>query len=588
MTKGLAALLLTLVLIMPSSSQTKSTPAQAAPAAKSQAKPQARRFPIGEGRVGSGAISAKMNVTPDLNKRLAKWKPIKVAFNAKGLSAKERQMVEKLVLASQLLENVFWRQSDPEALALYKQLSKSTNPKDVALRKFLFINGSRFDLIDENKAFVGVPGKPTVRGWYPDGITREQIEQYVKEHPDKKAEIYNVNTVVRRNGTELEGIPYHVTYREFIVPAARALREAAALSPDASFANFLRLRADALLTDDYYKSDLAWVDLKDPKVDVIMAPYENYLDEILGVKGSFGMAVLVRNEAESKKLAVYEKYIDDIQQALPLPAEDKPSKKGQPSPMEVMDTPFRTGDLLHGYQAVADNLPNDPRIHQEKGTKKIFFKNFMDARVNYVILPLARRLMDPEQAKQASGDGYLAHTLLHEISHGIGPAYSRKDGKQVDIRESMGPVFSAIEEAKADVVGMFGLIWLMDHGAIPKTQAPEFFSSYLAGNFRTMRFGVAESHGRAEMMEFNYLSEQGVYTKDASGRYHVNFDKMPQAINALAKELLEIEATGDRDRADKWFATYDKMPADLHKALDAITDIPVDVFPEYSWKIDVK
>jgi hypothetical protein len=577
MTKTLAALLLTVLFLMPASSQTKSS-----------SKSTQKKFPIGEGRVGNGAISAKMNVAKDLNQRLAKWKPVKMPFNATGLSVKEREMVEKLVLACQMLEDAYWRQSDPEGLALYKQLGKSTNPKDVALRKFLFINGSRFDLIDDNKSFVGPDAKPTTRGLFPEGMTREQIEQYVKDHPDKKAEVYNPYTVVRRNGNDLEGIPYHVAYRQFITAAATALREAAALSADKDFANFLRLRADGLMTDDYYKSDLAWVDLKDPKFDVIMAPYETYLDDTLGVKTSYGTSVLVRNEAESKKLSVYEKYIDDIQQALPLAPEDKPSKKGQPSPMEVMDAPFRTGDLLHGYQAVADNLPNDPRIHQEKGTKKIFFKNFMDARVNYVILPLAKRLMDPEQAKSASGAGYLAHTLLHEISHGIGPAFSRKDGKQVDIRESMGPIFGAVEEAKADVVGMFGLIWLMDHNAIPKTQAPEFYASYLAGNFRTMRFGVAESHGRAEMMEFNFLSEQGVYTKDASGRYHVSYDKMPAAINALAKELLEIEATGDRDRAEKWFAKYDKMPPELKQSLDAITDIPVDVFPEYHWPVAVK
>lgn len=559
---------------MSSPSQTKST--------------TKKKYPIGEGRVGSGAISAKMHVAPDLNARLAKWKPVRMPFNAAGLTAKEQQMVQKLVLACQLLEDAFWRQSDPRGLTFYKQLAKSTNPKDVALRKYLFINGSRFDLIDENKPFVGTEPMPPGRGFFPEGLTREQVEQYVAAHPDKKAEIYSGYTVVRKNGDALVGIPYHVAFREFIEPAARALREAASLSPDKAFANFLRLRADALLTDDYYKSDLAWVDLKDPKVDVIMAPYETYVDSLLGVKTSYGPAVLIRNEAESKKLAVYERYIDDIQQALPLAPEDKPSKKGQPTPMEVMDAPFRTGDMLHGYQAVADNLPNDPRIHQEKGTKKIFFKNFMDARVNDVILPLAKRLMEPEQAAQASGAGYLAHTLLHEISHGIGPAFSRIDGKQVDIRESMGPIFGAVEEAKADVVGMFGLIWLMDHDAIPKTQAPEFYSSYLAGNFRTIRFGVAEAHGRAEMMEFNFLSEHGVYTKDSNGRYHVNYDKMPPAISALTKELLEIEATGDRDRAEKWFAKYDEMPPDLKQALAAITDIPVDVFPEYHWPVTVK
>ena len=210
---------------------------------------------------------------------------------------------------------------------------------------------------------------------------------------------------------------------------AKALREAAALSPDPAFANFLRLRADALLTDDYYKSDLAWLDLKDPKFDVIFAPYETYLDDLLGVKTSYGASVLIRNEEESRKLAVYQKYVPEIQDALPLAAADRPSKRGHLTPMEVMDAPYRAGDLRHGYQAVADNLPNDPRIHQEKGTKKIFFKNFMDARVKYVILPIAQKLMPPDQAAKASGEGYLAGTLLHEICHELGPAFARRNGE---------------------------------------------------------------------------------------------------------------------------------------------------------------
>src|SRR6202011_3693076 len=194
---------------------------------------------------------------------------------------------------------------------------------------------------------------------------------------------------------------------------AKALREAAALSDDKAFANFLNLRADALLSSDYYKSDLAWLDLKDPKFDVIFAPYETYLDDLLGVKTSYGASILIRNEEESRKLAVYQKYVPDIQDALPLEAADRPSKRGQLTPMEVMDAPYRAGDLRYGYQAVADNLPNDPRIHQEKGSKKIFFKNFMDARVNYVILPVARKLMAPSQAAKVTGEGYLYGTLLH-------------------------------------------------------------------------------------------------------------------------------------------------------------------------------
>jgi Peptidase family M49 len=380
------------------------------------------------------------------------------------------------------------------------------------------------------------------------------------------------------------GRPYHEVYRPFLEPIAKALREAAALSDDKAFAEFLRERADALLIDDYYKSDLLWMDLKDPKFDVIFAPYETYLDEVLGVKTSYGAAVLIRNEAESQKLAMYQQYVPDIQDALPLAAEDRPSKRGHATPMEVMDAPFRAGDLRHGYQAVADNLPNDPRIHQEKGSKKIFFKNFMDARVKYVVLPIAKKLMRTDQAQKASGEGYLAAVLLHEISHGLGPAFARKGGGQMDIREAIGPVFSGLEEAKADVVGMFGLKWLVDRGVLSKDRLEEYYASYVAGIFRTLRFGTAEAHGLAEMMEFNYLSQEKAITRDgATGRYVIDYARMPGALAQLAKELLEIEATGDRVRAENWFKRYDVMPAELKTALDKANDVPVDIDPIFAF-----
>ena len=315
---------------------------------------------------------------------------------------------------------------------------------------------------------------------------------------------------------------------------------------------------------------------------MIFAPYETYLDNLLGVKTSYGAAILVRNEAESQNLAKYQKWLPDMQDALPLAAADRPSVNGHVTPMEVMDAPFRTGDLRHGYQAVADNLPNDPRIHQEKGTKKIFFKNFMDARVKEVILPLAARVMDPAQAKRASAEGYLAWVVMHEISHGLGPAFARRDGKQLDIREAIGAIYSGLEEAKADVVGMLGLDWLIDHGVLSKDRRQEYYASYVAGIFRTVRFGTGEAHGRAEMMEFNYLSEQGAIVQQGD-RYRVDYAKIAAAIARLAKELLEQEATGDRARAEAWFAKYDKMPATLKTALDGAKDVPIDVDPTFSF-----
>jgi hypothetical protein len=544
-------------------------------------KPKTSR--VMTGSAAKGAASAGMQVAPDLDQRLARFRRVRMPFQSAGLTSREQKLVQKLVDASRYLEEIFWRQIDPEALTIYQSLASSKNPKDQRLRRYVWINASRFDLLDLNKPFVGTAPMPTGRAFYPQGLTREQIEQYVKDHPEKKAEIYSPTTVVRWHGDQLEGLPYHIAYRSFLEPAARYLREAATLSADPAFANFLRLRADALLSDDYFKSDLAWLDLKDPKFDIIFAPYETYDDGLLGVKATYGAAVLIRNSKESQKLAMFQKYVADIQDALPLSPEDRPSKRGLETPMEVMDAPYRAGDLRHGYQAVADNLPNDPRVHEQKGSKKIFFKNFMDARVNFVILPVAKRVLRPEQAVKVSGEAYLLATIMHEMAHGLGPAFARTAAGKTDIREAIGPIFGGLEEAKADVVGMFGLKWLMDHDALPKEKLEEYYASYVGGIFRTVRFGAAEAHSQAELMEFNYLSERGAIQREPSGRYSIDYARMPQALADLAKELLEIEATGDRERAEGWFKKYGVMPPELQSSLKSAANVPVDIDPIFSF-----
>jgi hypothetical protein len=526
--------------------------------------------------------------TENIAAQLAKFRPVQMPFSTAGLTAREVAMVRKLVEAGQDLESIFWRQSDLEGLAIYQTLANCPGATEKQIHHYLLINGNRYDLLEGNKPFLANTVYEPGHELYPAGVSRKEIEDYVAAHPAKKAEIYNPWTVVKRSGKELVGVPYHVEYKAWLVPAAKALRDAAALSDDKAFASFLRLRADALLTDDYYKSDLAWVDLDNHKFDVIMAPYETYLDDLLGVKTSYGVAVMIRNPVESAKLTMYKQYAAAIQDALPIPAADRPSNAGHPTPMEVMDTPYRSGDLRHGYQAVADNLPNDPRIHAEKGTKKIFFKNFMDARVSYVVLPIGKLLMREDQASLASMDGYLAVVVMHEMSHGLGPAYARVNGKQADIRESIGPIYSGLEEAKADIVGLYGLDYLMNKGVLPKSRARDYYASHVAGIFRTVRFGVAEAHAKAEMMEFNYFVEQRAITRDASGRYAIDFVKFPVAVASLAKELLEIEATGNRARAEGWFKKYGTMPADLTAALSKTGSVPVDIDPITSFGENVK
>jgi hypothetical protein len=516
----------------------------------------------------------------DYGPQLAKFREVNMPYDASALTPKQQQMVAKLLQATRLLDELFWEQSDPEGLKLYRSLAGSSKPQDQQLRRMLMINGGRYDLISENAAFAGAPPKPPGANLYPADLTQTELNAYVAKHPEQKAALYDSWTVVRRKGAVLEAIPYHVAYAAQLAPITQALRAAAELSDDAAFANFLRMRAAALLTDDYFQSDLAWLDLKNPQFDVIFAPYETYIDGFLGVKTSYGAAVLIRNDAESRKLEAFQKFVPAIQEALPLPAADRPSKQGHSIPMEVMETPLRGGDLRHGYQAVADNLPNDARVHEQKGSKKIFFKNFMDARTNNVILPMARSLISAAQAGLATAEGYLTFVLMHEVSHGIGPAFARTASGKQDIRAAIGASFSALEEAKADIVSLYAVRWLADHGHYDKAKLNEVYVSRLADIFRTVRFGVAQAHGRADIMQFNYLVEQGVITFDAtSGRYALDLVKLPVAVTALSKELLEQEATGDHDRTEAWFAKYGSMTPQLAKALAGASDVPVDIDP---------
>ena len=516
--------------------------------------------------------------------RAARWKPVTMAFYREGLTAAEVQMVAKLADACRLMDQLYWQQSDLGGWAMYH------GTQSAVMARLFQINGSRWDLVAENAPFAGEEPMPPGHELYPFGLTRQQIESYAGAHPEQRAAIYSPWTVLRSSvpwtgpraaPDRLEAVPYHVAYERWLEPMAMDLRAAAKLSSDPAFGRYLNLRAAALLSDDYYASDIAWLDLNHPKIDLIFAPYETYLDGVLGVKASYGGSILIRDEAESRKLAIYQRNEAAMQQALPIPGEDKPSKEGQATPMEVADAPMRSGDLRYGYQAVADNLPNDARIHAEKGSKKIFFRNFMDARVSNVILPIASALMTPEQVREVTGNGYLTAVILHEISHGLGPVYARIDGKHVDIREAIGPAYGGLEEAKADVTGIFLAKWLADKKLNPQNELRAVYASYVAGIFRALRFGTGEAHGRAEMMEFNFLLEHKAIQLRDDGHYAVEFDTMSSAIENLTANLLLFEAHGDRAGVEAWFAKYDVMPGALAKALQKTQNIPVEVVPEF-------
>ncbi len=567
--------------------------------AQSRHVPAPKKFPIG----GSAPSSAQLKIPANLAARIAQWKPVDMPFSRAGLSARDIKMIDKLVEASRHLDAIYWRQSDPYTLTLQAQLKGVHTARDQQILRYLYINGGQYDLLDNLRSFINGEPAPSGRGFYPLTATRESIEAFTAAHPDSRAELYSPYTLVREMGSDLVGLPYRSAFRAPLIEAAKNLREAAALSDDPDFAAYLQDTAEALLSDDYSKSDQLWLRLKSPKVDLIFAPYLVYLDQLLGVKNSYSAAILIRNDEESRKLDLFRQSIPQIQQSLPLDAQDKPAKDAQLSPMEVVDSPFRAGDLLHGYQAVAASLPPAGKVSATQnpdaptlGTKKIFFKNFMDARVNHVILPIARKLMDPAQSAAPTASGYLTVVILHEISHDLGPTSARVHGSRVSIREAIGPLYSALEEAKADVTGMYGLHWLIEHDILPRDREPEFDASYLAGILRSIRFGPAEAHARAQLMEFNYLLEKGAITPHAGTLsrgtarvvFAIDYAKLPAAIASLSKELLEIEATGDRPRAEQWFARYSTMPPSLKASLESTKSIPIDIFPKFSWDLPIR
>jgi len=463
----------------------------------------------------SGQAPARRNAggrpVHDEAERAARWKTVVMPYERAGLSTREQQMVAKLADACRLMDELYWHQSDLGGWAVYRVTQSPV------LAKLFGVMGSRWDLADDNFPFLGEEPMPPGHELYPYGLYQEQIDRFAAAHPEMKDALFDEHTVVRGTPDHLLAVPYHEAYAEWLRPMAADLRAAAELSPDQAFAKFLRLRADALLSDDYYASDIAWLDLKNPKVDLIFAPYETYLDNLLGVKTSYGGAILIRDQEQSHRLALYQANEAAMQQALPLPVADKPSKQGQATPMEVVDSPLRAGDLRYGYQAVADDLPNDTRIRAGKGTKKIFFRNFMDARVNGMILPIAAKMLAPAQVNDVTADGYLTFVILHEISHGLGPAYAHIGGKQVDIREAIGGAFGGLEEAKADVTAVFLAKWLVDQKILPDSMLDRIYASYVGDILRTLRFGSGEAHGRAELMEFNYLLEQGAIRRRLHG-----------------------------------------------------------------------
>lgn len=516
----------------------------------------------------------------EIKKKLKQYEPAEMWFDSSILSDREVKVLMKMIEASKCIDEIFWSQSYRGSIDLRKRLERSQSPSDRDLLHYLKINYGPFDRIHEFHPFIGDQPKPAGAALYPEDLSKEEFGNYVRAHPDEKAALESPTTVIRRDGDRLLAVPYHTEYRQYLEPAAAALREAAEYAESESLQKYLLSRAEALLSDDFFQSDCDWIDLDDPTFDFVIGPYEVYEDKLLGLKTTYEGVVMIKDHEASQALDVYVARLRDLEKNLPIPEAWKQLDRTLTSPMSVVEDIYRGGDIRAGYQAVAFVLPNDPKVREAKGSKKIFHRNFLDARVNKVIKPLAQELLAPDQAPLVTDEGYFNFVVMHELSHVLGPNYTVARPEKVEIYKALGSHYTGIEEGKADVVGLHSLNFFIDQGVIDPQREREHYVSYLGGLFRTIRFGADEAHGRAGLFEFAFLRDEGAIHYDpVTDRFSINFSTFRNAVQKLARLFLTIEAEGDAVKAEETLIKYGKFSPELKSAVDRCAHVPVEFEP---------
>ncbi len=539
--------------------------------ADGQAAPQAEK--------AEGGGSA-MEIAPDVAKRVAQYAPTPVEADLSALSAEDRQVLATLVEASKRMDEIFLRQvwtGNPE---LESRIGALDGPLAEPARQYFRINFGPWDRLASFEPFIGHRPHPEGAGYYPEDMTKKEFDGWLEAHPGDHDAFTSTFTVIRRQEGKLVAVPYSKEYAEWLEPAAKLLREAAAKTSNPSLAEFLKLRADAFSSDDYFASDMAWMDLDAP-VEVTIGPYETYEDALFGYKAAFESFVTVALPAESAKLERYKKRLPWLERNLPIPDSEKNLHRGTASPIRVVDEVYTGGEASSAVQTNAYNLPNDERVREAKGSKKVLLRNVMRAKYDQILVPIAERVLGPEDRRKVSFDAFLDETLHHELSHGLGPGKIAVGGRQTEVRLELKELYSTLEEAKADVMGVYNILALIKEGEMPADLTEHLEPTYVAGLFRAARFGVEEAHGLGVVAQFNYLTAKGALQVDAEGRFRAVSEKFPGAIRDLLHDMLTLQAAGDYQGTAKFLDTYGKASPELEAALEKLEDLPIDIRPEF-------
>ncbi|MEO5705637.1 MAG: hypothetical protein ABIT10_04030 [Alteraurantiacibacter sp.] len=495
------------------------------------------------------------------------------------LTAEERQVVNKLIAASGLMSQIYLRQRNAQNPAIRAEIEASG---DADLLDMFDRNFGPWDEGADLHTFFGQTAMPEGAGFWPAGLTREELDTYLAAHPDQREAILSPYTVVKREGDGLVAVPYSVEYREFLEPAAALLREAAEITTNPSLKRFLTLRADSFLSDDYYDSEMAWMDLSGTPIEVAIGPYEVYTDRLMGVKTAFESFVTLRNPAESETLRQYVGYLRDMEGNLPIDDQYKNFRRGFESPIAVADQIQGGGDNVPGVQTIAFNLPNDERVREAKGAKKVILANVLGAKFDMILQPMGALVLAPDQAGLVQKKYMELETLFHELSHSLGPGTITLDGRQTTVDAELRELHGALEESKADIMGVYNILYLMDRGVLPAAEKDQLFATYLTGIFRAMRFGLEEAHAQGAAVQYSFLQEKGAFRfAESSGRYVIDPAKMASGLRELLTTELMLQARGDYEGTKAFFERYGTLDAHGQAVVATMTHIPVDIRPVY-------
>ncbi|MBA2329916.1 MAG: Zn-dependent hydrolase [Flavisolibacter sp.] len=528
--------------------------------------------------ISSCGTRTSNNAPPEHNnyvtQRLAAYAPVQLTANLSSLTQNERRMLPLLIQASQIMDSLYWLQAFGNSESLLSQV------RDDNTRRFIEINYGPWDRLNNDTPFIeGVGPKPLGASFYPADITKEELE---KSNVNDKMGQYSI---IRRDaGGNLISIPYHVAYKEPLERASQLLKQAAGLAEDTGLKNYLNLRGDALTTSNYTASDIAWMDMKNNTIDVIIGPIENYEDRLYNARNAFTSYVLIKDKEWSQRLAKYVAMLPQLQEGLPVDAKYKSEKPGVESELNAYDVIYYAGQSNAGSKTIAVNLPNDEELQKTKGTRRSQLKNAMQAKFDKILIHIAQELIDPSQLQNITFDAFFSNVMFHEVAHGLG-IKTTINGKGT-VRAALQEQGSALEEGKADILGLYMVTKLVEGGEL-QGKLEDFYTTYMAGILRSVRFGASSAHGKANMVNFNFFAEKGAFERTTKGHYKVNFDKFRIAMNELSALILKLQGEGDKAGVEALMKEKGVIQPQLKADLNRLQEkgIPVDIKFEQGIKI---